>query len=127
MSYFFLCPGTVRADLQPPAASAVPAVVPVPARVRVLDRHARLPVPLPLQRLLQGALQVQEGEDDCSHQRTLHGKFTPSNDHHHFHRVILGRVQSHRLGAWLPNELWSKRVLCGPGTYLRLDHNLGIG
>lgn len=64
--------GPVRADLQPPAASVVPAVMPVPARLRLLDRHARLPVPLPVQRLLQGALlQVREEGQD---QWTLHDR-----------------------------------------------------
>lgn len=41
--------GAIRSDIQSPAASFVPAVVSVPARVRLLDRDARLLVPVPLQ------------------------------------------------------------------------------
>lgn len=51
--------------------------MPVPARVRVLDRDARLPLPVPLQRLLQGALQHQgqaTGQVEA-HGWPLYGKY----------------------------------------------------
>jgi hypothetical protein len=53
----FLHIGAVRAYIQSPTPSAIPAVVPVPSRVRLLDRNARLLVPVPLQRFLQSAVQ----------------------------------------------------------------------
>lgn len=65
----------VRDYLHPPAASIVQAVVPVPARVRLLDCYARVLIPLPLQRLLQGAVQQTTSWETTIFKWTLHGKF----------------------------------------------------
>lgn len=62
-------------NLHAPAASTIQAVVPVPSRVRLLDCYARVLIPLPLQRLLQGAVQQATSWETTIFQWTLHGKF----------------------------------------------------
>lgn len=73
-----LCAPTdpVRDNLHPPTTSIVQAVVHVPPRVRLLDRYARVLIPLPVQRLLQGAVQQATSSWKTTiFQWTLHGKY----------------------------------------------------
>lgn len=107
--------GAVRADIQPSAASIVSAFLSISASVCILDRDARVSVPLPLQRLLQSAL--HESDRQNLQQRypqhwTLHGEYNVHVLYEYYYFIIFILHSQIKMNIRVPVLLYQVKKSC---------------